>query len=88
MSASRILDTISTMLVAHSLYTYMVFNLTDLEADLVVPWYTILQLFDWRCNTEKLQVFHSAFSLGYKYKSFNSAVFASRLKTKSHASLQ
>ena len=35
------MDTLTTILVAHSMYTYYVLNFGDLEADGFIPWYVI-----------------------------------------------
>jgi hypothetical protein len=39
MTGCRILDTLSTIMVAHSLYTYFVLNFGNLAADALVPWH-------------------------------------------------
>lgn len=42
MTGQRTFDTLSTIMVAHSLYTYFVLNFGDLAADAFIPWYVAL----------------------------------------------
>lgn len=41
----RALDTLTTILVAHSIYTYMVLDLNNLEGDLAIPWYVSMRIY-------------------------------------------
>ena len=38
----RTMDTVTTVLVAHSLYTFLVLQLGELDKDLNFPWYVTL----------------------------------------------